>query len=471
MNNTAMSRPAMNNSATKPAWRNLVLRGLVALACVGVVAATTVAATNTSTGVVTVSATMADATPLRSGNTVRAAGVQVGRIESVTLDARRHAVVTMTVERGVLPLHTDATATLVPQDLLGERFVALDPGSPSAPVMPEPYRIPIEHTKSAVDLQSVVDMVDDPTGTALAMMLTTLGEGVGRNPKETADAIAALRPAMRQTNDLAQVLGEQNQLLARLVHTAQPVASAVATRRGESLDRLVGATTNTLRVTAENRGHIQDSLRRLPATLASAQRALAEVAGTAPPATRTLEELRPTTDDLDQLSTELRRFSEATDPALASLRPVLDKGRTMLDELAPVAADLRRGGDGLRGVSSSYRQLADGALSTRLVDLMEFMKGWTLSTSDYDALSHYFRAVLPYTPKTLVRTGLGPIPGAPNPVPDLPLPQGGRTKIPGGDARGAPEEGSSPPSLPKDGATGLLPEQENSMMDQLLGGR
>lgn len=461
--------------------RGKAVRAVITLGCVVAAVLGTVAATDDNGGVVTVTATMTDATPLRNGNIVRAAGVQVGTIESVTLDAQDHAVVTMTLERDVLPLHTDATATLIPQDLLGERFVSLNPGSPSAPVMSAPYSIPINQTKSVVDLQSVVNMVDNPTGTSLAMMLTTLGEGIGKNPKETADAIAALEPAMRNTHELAQVLSDQNKLLAHLVATAQPVAEAVASERGANLDHLVGSTTSMLQVTADNRQQMAESLQRLPGTLQSAQRTLARVAGVAPPTTETLKNLRPVTDDLTDVSKELRQFSDAADPALASLRPVLDKGKDLLDEVRPVAADLRGGGDGLKSVSSSYRQLADGALSTRLVDLMEFMKGWTLSTSDYDSLSHYFRAVTPYSPKMLVETGLGAVPGAPkDPVPNLPLPSGGRVPVPGGNAQGAPEEGSSLPALPgapkaqagsKDGgATGLSSTQEKSMMDQLLGG-
>ncbi|HEY4007192.1 MAG TPA: MlaD family protein [Pseudonocardia sp.] len=448
------------------------IRALVAAVCVGLTSLCTVAATSNQSGTIKVTATMSDATPLRNGNIVRAAGVEVGSVDSVTLNDQDQAVVTMSVDSGVLPLHKDATATLIPQDLLGERFVALDQGSPQAPPMTAPYSIPVSQTKSAVDLQSVVDMVDNPTGTSLAMMLTTLGEGIGKNPKETADAIAALQPALTNVQSLSQVLSDQNQLLSRLVQNAQPVADAVATRRGASLDRLVGSATQTLQATAQNREALQATLQRLPGTLQSAQVTLAHIAGVAPPTTATLRDIRPLTDKLTDVSDELREFSKATDPALSSLRPVLDKGKDLLDQVRPVVADLRPGGGDLRGVTSSYRQLADGALSTRLVDLMEFMKGWTLSTSDYDAFSHYFRAVTPYTPKTLGQTGAGPIPGAPqNPVPNLPLPRGGRPPLPG-DAHNAAPEPKSLPQLPgpSSGATGLSPNQENSMMDQLLGG-
>jgi phospholipid/cholesterol/gamma-HCH transport system substrate-binding protein len=362
---------------------------------------------------------------------------------------------------------------VIDADLLGERYVSIDPGTPSSPAMSEPYFIPIEHSRSVVDLQKVVDVVDDPAGTGLGMLVTTLGEGLGTDPKATAATLAALKPGLERTDELADVLSQQNQLLSHLVQAAQPVAEAVATQRGESLNRLVDSTTRLLSVTAQDRTQVQDSLHRLPGTLQSAQRTLAEVAGLAPPTTRTLANLRPITDDLVDISGELERFADAADPALASLRPVLDKGKDLLDEARPVADDLHRGGDGLHGTLSSARKLFDGGVSTRLVDLMEFAKGWTLSIGDYDAVSHYFKAVTPYSAKTGAQTALGPIPGAPqNAVPRLPTPSGGRLHIPGGDADHAPQEEYPAPGLPGSnrGSTGLSERQEHGMMNQLLGG-
>ena len=203
-----------------------------------------------------------------------------------------------------------------------------------------------------------------------------------------------------------------------------------------------------------------------------------------------MKNIRPITNDLKDVSKELRNFSDSADPTLSELRPVLRRGNELIKELRPVIEDLNRGGgDGLKGVAHSYRQLADGALSTRLVDLMETMKGWSESTSDYDAFGHYFKANPPYTAKTVGQNFAGgPIPGAPqNPVPNLPQPRGGRAPVPGGGAEGAPNErGPDLPQLPHGnpnagqddkggdngdkGATGLSSDQENSMMDQMLGG-
>lgn len=469
----------MTKNLSRVATRALAAVTCVSAAMFGTVAASSAAAA-ADDGVVTVTAAMEDASPLRNGNIVRASGVEIGTIDSVTLGPDRKPLVTMTVSDAILPLHQDATATVIDGDLLGERYVAIDPGTASSPEKAEPYVIPIERTRSVVDLQKVVDLVDDPAGTGLGMLMTALGEGIGTDPKQTAATIAAIKPAMTQTQELASVLDSQNEVLTRLVRSAEPVASAVATNRGESFDKLIGSTTRLLEVTSQNRQEIQDSLDRLPSTLQSAQRTLAEVSGLAPPTTRTLAELRPITDDLADISGELEDFSESLDPALASLQPVLEKGEDLLDQLGPVAKDLRTGADGLRGTTRDLDTLLhDGGISTRLVDLMEFAKGWTLSIQDYDAVSHYFKAVTPYSPKTGAQTVLGPIPGAPkNPVPDnLPLPEGGRMKVPFGDAEGAPKEEyplPKPPKLPKigadGGATGLSQKQENNMMDQLLGG-
>ncbi|AEH09480.1 MULTISPECIES: MlaD family protein [Protofrankia] len=287
-----------------------------------------------------VTATFADASPLVAGNAVKAGGVEVGTVKSIDLEGGL-AKVRMALDRSVLPLHTDVRATITTQDLLGERFIRLERGSPSAPVLSEPLMIPQTQTNRVVDLQDVLNAVDTPTASALGALLTTAGEGLKGQGKQAANAITALEPAMTQTKDLVAILDEQNELLTRLVDSAQPVASSLATDNGQSLDRLVGSATDTLATVAANRKATQDSLVRLPGTIASARATLAQLAGVSDPATRTLASLRPVTDDLSDITGELHRFADAADPALASLPPVLDKANTLLDEAAPLVKALR----------------------------------------------------------------------------------------------------------------------------------
>jgi phospholipid/cholesterol/gamma-HCH transport system substrate-binding protein len=417
-------------------------------------------------GPIKVDAVFADASPLVAGNVVKASGVEVGKITAVKLrDGQAH--VQMVVDRSVLPLHDDVKATITTQDLLGERFVRLERGSPSAPVLKEPMVIDTAHTHRVVDLQDVLNSVDTPTSTALAALVTESGEGLKGRGQQADKALAALAPAMTQTKDLAAILSEQNTLLTHLVDNAQPVASALGSHQGRDLDHIVDSANTALTAVAANRESLRASLRQLPQTIASARATLAQLSGVADPATRTLASLRPVTDDLDDISGELQRFADAADPALASLPPVLDRANVLLGEAAPVVAALRPAAKDLVPTAASVQRLSSGALSGKnLTNLMEFVKGWSMATSDYDSISHYFKAMVPLSPNSMGDTAAGVVPALPDdlihglPVPTAPqLPQKGR--------RNSSPAGSASAN---DSATGLSEHQENSLVDQLLGG-
>jgi phospholipid/cholesterol/gamma-HCH transport system substrate-binding protein len=436
--------------------------GLVAVAVLGhhVVS-------NDDNGPIKVDAVFADASPLVAGNVVKASGVEVGKITAVKLRDGK-ADVQMLVDRSVLPLHNDVSATITTQDLLGERFVRLERGSPDAPVLKAPMVIGEHSTHRVVDLQDVLNSVDTPTSTALAALVTQSGEGLKGKGQQADKALAALAPAMTQTRDLAAILAEQNGLLTRLVDNAEPVAAALGAADGRHLDHLVDTANTSLGVVASERESLRSSLRLLPGTISSARATLAQLAGVADPTTRTLASLRPVTNDLNDISGELQRFADAADPALASLPPVLDRANDLLGEAAPVVAALRPAAQDLVPTAAAAQQLSSGALSGEsLTNLMEFVKGWSMATSDYDSISHYFKAMVPLSPNAVGDTAAGLVPALPDdtahglPVPKAPqLPQKGRHNT-----------ASTGSTTSNDSATGLSEQQENSLVDQLLGGQ
>nr|WP_246361209.1 MlaD family protein [Haloechinothrix aidingensis] len=420
----------------------------------------------------TVVSVFTDAGPLEPGNEVRSAGVVVGAVEKISLeDGNAH--VSLTVDSAVLPLHRDANVTLRPVDLLGEHYVELDPGSPSEPFM-EPPVIPADQTGWRPTLQNVLNTFDDPTSTALAAVVTTLGEGMDKSGADAAAAIEALAPAMKNTGKLGKVLHEQNAVLNELTERVRPIADALAAKNGEVLDATVESTERTLSTVAANKQALNETLSELPDTIATARRTLRQVAGVSDAATPTLKSIRPVTDDLADVTSELQTFTEAADPALASLPPVLKRADALLEQAAPAVAKLRDAGPDLRDTAESLRPVGDVLLDDQLHGVMEFVRKWSLSTNGRDALGHYFRGVFHVTPKTLADLAegapLGEDEGAPLgetglPRPDaseeLPaVPEGVPDDLVGGDS------GSSDP----DNATGLTQEQEQSMLDQLLGG-
>jgi phospholipid/cholesterol/gamma-HCH transport system substrate-binding protein len=470
---------------------DILFRLLVLSAGILAVAALTTAATpRQDNAEFPITIGFADASPLIPGNVIKAAGVDVGEITAVRLQNGK-AYVDALVSRSVLPIHTDARAVIIPKDLLGERYINLERGTPRAPVAVEPIVLDQTHTSSAVDLETVLNSLDDPTSTDLAALVTTFGQGLQGQGPQAAAAIKALAPAMHDTDKLSQILSDQNKVLTSLVDTTQPVVAELAAHRGQDLDHLVGSTERTLGTVAADRQAVADALQRLPGTLASAQGTLRQVAGVADSTTPALKSLRPLTDNLHDVDGELRDFADSTDPALDSLQPVLDRAQDLIDEARPVAENLRDLGPDFRGVARDAHKFSAEGLSLRFKNIMEFVRDWSLSTNGYDAAGHWFRAEVVTTSRSLGRTAAGPIPGAPEaPLPDSPLNAPPRLTLPGacGDAPnhpcdhdagrpGGPEHyGGGPgitqaPGAPSgDNGTGLTPEQENNMFDQVLGG-
>lgn len=424
-------------------------------------------------------AEFADASPLIEGNLVKVNGVQVGEVGAMRV-VDGVARVALEVGPEALPLHEDATATIRADSILGERFIDLGQGSPSAPLLVEDAVIPIERTTSGKDLQDVFNILDGDTSTSLAAMVAVLGEGIDGNGDNTRAAIEALGPAMEDTGELVRVLQEQNDTLNSLVDTMTPVADSLAANDGERLDGLLESTRALLGTTAANQDAFEATLGELPPTLTSGRATLSQLTGTAEATTPTLRAMRPTTDNLAAISAELNGFADAAEPALAAAEPVLEEGATMLREARPVAEQLRLLGPNMTANTQEITPVV-AELTGNITNVMEFFKRWALTTNGRDGLGHYFRANLTIGHPEQV-TGITPFGGG--------LGVGGEEPETGSNPGGVPvpeeDEGELPelpipnpdlrsgllaPNASTDGsATGMTQDQERAALDFLLGG-
>ncbi len=389
-----------------------------------------------------------DVSPLLEGNDVRIKGVLVGTIASIR-QSDRGAKITMELNKEALPVHDDATATIRPVSLLGERYIELDPGSPERPVLRDGQALATKNVTAATDLDEVLNVVDADTGDALAALVATLGQALDGNGEKVEQALSALAPAMRDTEGLTEVLRQQNTTINDLVTSLEKVAGGVGVDDGDALDRLVGTTRALLHTTSVNEAAFRRMVAELPTTLASARKAVGHLQSAAAEATPTLRRLRPLTDDLTGVSSELRDFADAADPALEAANPVLAKAEKLLDEAQPVAALLQQLGPDMRR-DLDHVDAITARVAPEMTMIMEFVRGWALTTNGRDALGHYFRAGVVLDEGTL----LGVLPG--------------KTTAP---AKTDPTTKTKPPKNLLDGLlgkNGLL--GEDGLTNQLLGG-
>jgi phospholipid/cholesterol/gamma-HCH transport system substrate-binding protein len=355
-------------------------------------------------------------------------------------------------------------------------------------VLAEPFTI--ERTSNAVDLDQLLNTLDDPTSTALAAMVTTLGEGLQGNGDTVAGALKGMAPTFQRVDQVSALLDQQNKVVDHLVVQLQRNLDQFA----PPIDSLVDAANQTVGAVAASRQGLNDSLVEFPSTLISARQALGQLATTADNTTPVLRDIRPVTGNLKQVSHELKDFSDAASPALDSLPEVLHRVDKLLDEARPVVNDLKPAASDLSSVSDSVGTIGHqltkhkNGQASQLENLMSGVANWAMSTSSYDGLSHYFRAYLYISPTSggkMIAGGLPAI-GPHKPFDPLPKdPRGGQD--PSGHSGRLPYVPGLYPQPTPDVSTGrgeatdqrqgfgdkpspLTPSQEGGMFDSLLGG-
>ncbi|MCU4184404.1 MlaD family protein [Acidiferrimicrobium sp. IK] len=445
----------------------------------------------------TIVAQFADAQSITKGNTVHIDGVTAGTVQSITLK-KNTAYLKLHIDSGFWPIHTDATATVRPISLLGENYVDLHPGSPSAPVMANGATITTAHTSNAVNFQSVLDALNDPTSTAFGVLLTSLGQGMAGQGGNAADALKALSPALDNTTALTNLLDQQNKTLTALLDNLSPVTAALATHQGQTLDHLVSTANTTLDATAAQASSLGKDLQVLPAFLGSTTTAFDQLGTLSDQATPALQSLRPLTDNLSAVSDELNNFATAAAPAITSLQPVLPAAQSLLQQTGPVVNTLQT--SAASGLSDSQaliplvqQGITGGCSATDcpgLDNLFAFVKNWSLATQNYDGLSHYFRffgdfnlgtlATLPGTATTAPATPTVSVPsvaaaGVPAANPATSVVNGvtrGVGNLLGGLLGGQSSPTTTTPTTAANSqsATGLSSGQESNLFGYLLGG-
>ncbi|GAA2549063.1 MCE family protein [Mycolicibacterium diernhoferi] len=232
------------------------------------------------------SAVFENASGLRPGQFVRAYGVEVGKVEDVTLiDGGEKVRVDFAVERD-LQLFSETAASIRYLDLIGNRYLEIRRGD-SNQILPAGSTIPVERTEPALDLDALVGgfrplfkSLDPDKVNNIANSLITVFQGQGGTISDILDQTAELTTALASRD---QAIGEvitnlntvldttvkhqtqfdetlQNfeKLITGLKNRADPIASSVA-----EISNAAGSLSDLL---SDNRPLLHDTLGYLEGT-------------------------------------------------------------------------------------------------------------------------------------------------------------------------------------------------------------
>lgn len=171
---------------------------------------------------------------LKSGNFVRIAGVEVGKVGDLTLHRDGTVTVGFSVDKGVRL--TESTKAVVRyENLIGDRYLALEeaPGPPRR--LPPGSTIPLARTSPALDIDALIGgfrplfrALDPDQVNALSGQLLRIFQGQG----------GTLASVLSQTSILTSTLAGRSELIGELIANLNTVLHTFAARDHEFSDGL-----------------------------------------------------------------------------------------------------------------------------------------------------------------------------------------------------------------------------------------
>jgi phospholipid/cholesterol/gamma-HCH transport system substrate-binding protein len=345
-----------------------------------------------------VSLTIGNANGLREGAEVKVSGATVGRVSRLGFGARDVVRVQLELDAERVRIGRGVSAAIRSANLLGQKFVDLDPGDATAPVAPG-FEIPSSRVRTSVDLDQVLDILDADTRTRLGVLINESGMALTGRAADFNLLLASLPPDLEQTTELVDDLAADNRALRDLVVRGQALTSRM-TRERIGLSNLVNRAGEAMHSVAARRAQLALSLERAPGALVKLQRFLARLEQTTVPlgpAARTLSAVAPSlTTTLAAIEPFRRSAAPALDEALAAV-PALEQAAA---RVTPVVRQAGPAVGALRDLLVAAPP-ASAALDEGIDDTLGFVEGWARAIQLRDGVGHVFRGHLGLSPEAL----------------------------------------------------------------------
>ena len=401
-----------------------------AVGAVGVVALVLVVLLSTSAGGsnggYTVRAVFDDAGNIISGEDVKIDGVKVGSVGTVTPTAQAKAAVVLHIENpGFQNFRSDASCTVRPQALIGEKYVDCLPtqsrveGTPLPPPLKKiakghegagEYLLPVQNTHSPVDVDLLGDISRLPERQRLTIILNELGAGLAGRGSDLHEVIKRANPALQEFDRVLGILASENRVLAKLAVDSDKALAPLAKVRGQVADFLVKSNT-VAQATAAHRGALAQNLKDLPPFLEQLGPAMERIGRFAEQTTPVFADLGAAAPAIDKTFTSLPGFSKSTTTFFEDLGKTSKRSGPALVASKSLLARLKPLGTAAEPFSKNFASLLSSLRDTGgLERLMDFIFVGTGASNGYDALGHFLRAEVAAVP-CLTYANEKPLPG------------------------------------------------------------
>jgi phospholipid/cholesterol/gamma-HCH transport system substrate-binding protein len=329
---------------------------------------------------------------LQTGDDVRIANVRVGHVKEVGLvDGKPQVVLSFDEDHEI---YRNATASVDERSALGQKFIDVNPGDPSAGRMGPDDVLPAKKTMGANELSDLLRVFDEPTRKGLGTAVRELGGGAGGHSQDVRDVLAAAPQMLPDLGTVARALSADNGAdLRAVLSTANSLAGRFAGRQ-EQLGELAGQLDTTLHALAVDNGEpLSQALQKAPETLREARGALQTVREPLAQTESAARQLEPGALSLGQATPDVRGvLREAVGP-LDKVPGVARSAEPAVTELTQTFADARPLAPVLTKAFGDM-QVPLAVLKPYAPEIAMFFNNASSALSNGDAAGHWLRIYL-----------------------------------------------------------------------------
>lgn len=266
------------------------------------------------------------------GSDVRVAGVNAGGVTNLEVNSKKRAVVEVELSGPLATLGQNTTCSTEPQSLIAEYFIDCQPDGPeieSSGDIEDPD-VPASAVEQTVQNDLVANTLREPFKRRLQLLINEFGTALAGNPENLNEAIRLGAPALRDTEKVTRVLGNQNRIIRDLNVDSDAIISRLTERR-EDVVRFIQEARDTAAASAERRDDLSQDFAKLDDFLVRLNPTLKQLENFSREGTPLLTNLRGSAPGLNTLVQNLPEFNDNGRAALRSLGSASDKGRMALN--------------------------------------------------------------------------------------------------------------------------------------------
>jgi ABC-type transporter Mla subunit MlaD len=348
-----------------------------------------------------------DAGNIIPGEDVKIDGVKVGTVGSVTPTQRAKAAVVLNISNsGFKDFRQDASCTIRPQALIGEKYVDCMPTQPRVVGTPLPpplakvpsgqegsgqYLLPVTNTHSPVDVDLLGDISRLPERQRLTIIINELGAGLAARGSDLRDVIKRANPALQELEKVLSILAGENKLLAELAVNSDQALAPFARVRNRVANFIVESN-KVAQASAATRGSLARNLQLFPGFLRQLGPAGDRLGALAEQTLPVATDLRVAAPGINEAFTSLPAYSNSSIAFFKSLGatsktagPAIVGSKKLLALLKPLGDAALPFSTNLASLLTSFRETGG------LERLMDFIFLGTNAANGYDSLGHFLR--------------------------------------------------------------------------------